>query len=617
MKETRSPLLILLLSGIALYLFQILLINEFDLALIREALHHRRSIVFGLLLHALLAALIGAILNRLYVALSVLGTLALTVLACDLTKFYFLEAHLQPNDVFLLNDLFAILPSMIDMRLLALLVVVVLGVLLSAGVLLLRYPGATIYPRRIYRVFGLILPFSFAGLVLACYWFDWKEDRVKENQTGAVVFIPNFSNWRGDQKIIEVNGVTGYVIAKLIAAIPPKKLPENYSRETIANLLLVKELNKTLLTAGNKSDELPNIIVVMSESFWSISTHAGLRYQGASLHPTVDKLQVGNLLAPAFGGGTANTEFEFLTSLSYSFYDGSTPFITKLTQPIFAFPNFLRDQGYQTTAIHTFFRNNYNRPQAYRNLGFDNFLGIEDIALIMPDLLPPLDKSAFSKKQFPSDEALNQVILQQLKDQSKPQFVFAVSMQNHGRYADDRFADDTLPLAQGLSASSTQIINTYGTGITLSDQAFNNLIHALDQLPRETIVVFFGDHLPNLEGAYDELNYFSADNSGRSERKYSTPIALYSTRRDLSISVGDISPAALAPVLLTVADIALPPFYRYVHDFYQETPVMHPQFYLQRGGDYIYRSPRELAKFQNYALIGFDMLEGMQFSWQH
>ena len=65
-------------------------------------------------------------------------------------------------------------------------------------------------------------------------------------------------------------------------------------------------------------DEKPDIIVVMSESFWDPTKLPGVTITPDPI-PTVRALRSGSMFSPEFGGMTANIEFEALTGFSNAF----------------------------------------------------------------------------------------------------------------------------------------------------------------------------------------------------------------------------------------------------------------------------------------------------------
>ena len=83
----------------------------------------------------------------------------------------------------------------------------------------------------------------------------------------------------------------------------------------------------------------------------------------------------GNLKVPTYAGGTIRTEFEVLTGLALEFFPGvQYPYFEIADKPIPGIVRTLSQQGYRTTAIHPNSGVFWNRNQAYRQIGFDEFV---------------------------------------------------------------------------------------------------------------------------------------------------------------------------------------------------------------------------------------------------
>ena len=124
----------------------------------------------------------------------------------------------------------------------------------------------------------------------------------------------------------------GYFLATYIYENYQKvEKPEGYSAEAVEQLMTELIQEQTERSGQNDSTgQLPNIIAIMNESFTDFASVGGIQ-TSKQLLPFIDSLQEntvkGNLYVPVFGGGTANTEFEFLTGSTMQFLPtGSTPY---------------------------------------------------------------------------------------------------------------------------------------------------------------------------------------------------------------------------------------------------------------------------------------------------
>jgi phosphoglycerol transferase MdoB-like AlkP superfamily enzyme len=92
------------------------------------------------------------------------------------------------------------------------------------------------------------------------------------------------------------------------------------------------------------------------------------------------RAQSGNVFSPEFGGMTANVEFEALSGFSNAFLPyGSIPYQQYVRGQVPSLPSFLKNQGYETVAMHPFEGWFWNRNDVYKSFGFDNFLSMENL----------------------------------------------------------------------------------------------------------------------------------------------------------------------------------------------------------------------------------------------
>lgn len=305
-------------------------------------------------------------------------------------------------------------------------------------------------------------------------------------------------------------------------AIP---VPENYSaaaaEETESGLVAQFESSLAITperqAASTQFEELqPTVIAVMNETFTDLSMYEELRtagYNGPEFYNSLaGTLQRGSLLVPAFGGGTANSEFEFLTGNSISFIGtGKYPYqLYDLTESNSLAKQFA-EIGYTATAMHPENPVNWKRSTAYEQLGFDSFLSIGDF------------EGAPWYHSGVTDGATYDKILELLEQDAAPQFILDVTMQNHGGYgAGSVPAGDEVNLhVEGIEDGDfyTQL-GVYLACIEKSDDDLAYFIEQLSALDRPVVLVFFGDHQPGFSATLDEAFYSGEEAWSREMRKY-------------------------------------------------------------------------------------------------
>ena len=257
--------------------------------------------------------------------------------------------------------------------------------------------------------------------------------------------------------------------------VPPK--PKNYDRAEAEELIdtYAQEFNETEGASEGRTqaveqfdEEKPAVVAIMNETFSDLSIYQFLHanYQGPQYFKSIsDALATGKLYVSAYGGGTCNTEFEFLTGNSMAYLgQGVYPYtIYNLTHTENLAQQF-SDAGYTTTAIHPNHGTNWNRENVYRDFGFDEFLTIDDF------------RDADTLRGMVTDEATYDRILEMLESNDDPQFIFDVTMQNHSGYETGLIPSDkqTDYLIDGIYDAE---VNEYLALIEESDRALEQFLN--------------------------------------------------------------------------------------------------------------------------------------------
>ncbi|HET8898353.1 MAG TPA: LTA synthase family protein, partial [Rhodanobacteraceae bacterium] len=233
-----------------------------------------------------------------------------------------------------------------------------------------------------------------------------------------------------------------------------------------------------------------------------------------------------------FGGGTIRTEFEVLTGLPLSSFPGlQYPYLGIESAHLRGLVSSLKHAGYRSTAVHPNKGGFWNRRNVFRQLGFDRFISEDD----------PAFAKAPRRGYYISDAAFTDVVLSSLAADGPPQFVFGISIEEHGPYdnvplsADAAAARNAIPVPAGLDPASTQRLQTYLLHQRDADAQLGRLASALAQRARPSLLLFYGDHLPGLGDVY-QLGF----DDGRDASEQPVPYLLIEpgqphapTRRDL------------------------------------------------------------------------------------
>ncbi len=268
-------------------------------------------------------------------------------------------------------------------------------------------------------------------------------------------------------------------------------------------------------------EPLPDIVVVQSESLFDPARLRGVLSDRwlSHYHALARRAQGGNLVVPTFAGGTIRTEFEVLTGAPLSSLGGIQYPWLELDESHYAgLTRVLNAHGYATTALHPNAAAFWNRARSYPALGFDRFI---DGASFPQDRIVGL---------FTADAALTDRILDELADDGPPQFLFAVSMENHGPFDwrpnldPQRLA--ALPMPETLDAGARLWFGNYLYLLDDADQELGRLADALARRKRRTLLLFYGDHLPDLAPVYEQLGF----DDGRAAKTQPVPWLLLDNR---------------------------------------------------------------------------------------
>ncbi|MBU3737013.1 MAG: hypothetical protein FGM62_08575, partial [Methylobacterium sp.] len=178
---------------------------------------------------------------------------------------------------------------------------------------------------------------------------------------------------------------------------------------------------------------------------------------------------------------------------------------------------------------------------------------------------------------FIDDSALYGEIRQVLETAapSRPVFAFGITMQAHGDYAAaGRYPSAvTLPprIAARLGPAERRSLATYAAIIQHHERATCEFIDWIKTRQRETVMLYFGDHLPALgQGLrpYQSLGILSEDVAAERyrdhRRLYTTPMFIWSNRRGFLARNPDPVPAfALGGSLMEAASLPVPAHFRF------------------------------------------------------
>lgn len=337
-----------------------------------------------------------------------------------------------------------------------------------------------------------------AVLVGSCFVWIPMATRAAMNKNLLTDYFSNIA--QGYEKYGFVYGFSTSVIDRGM------QKPQNYNEETVLSIQDKIDVPKT------KTNNSPNIIVVLLESFVD-PDEINLVTTSKDPIPNFHKLSAdytsGYLNVPVVGAGTANTEFEILTGMSMRYFGtGEYPYKTVLkNHTCESIANNLGNIGYASHVIHNNGGNFYSRANAFKQMGFDSFTSKEMMNI---QTYTPI------KTWAKDDILLNEVekTMDSTKDQSD--FIYTITVQAHGDYPREEVIKDPeikvsiAPQENGTIDTGKQYaFEYYINQLHEVDIFIGNLIEQLKERDEETLVVFFGDHLPTM--GLDENDMKSKD----------------------------------------------------------------------------------------------------------
>ena len=272
------------------------------------------------------------------------------------------------------------------------------------------------------------------------------------------------------------------------------KKPYTYSEDTI------NEVAASIVPDESTEDFYPNVIFLQLESFFDVN-YIENTYYSSNPVPFFTKLKEnyssGFLTVPSIGAGTANTEFEILSGMSLEYFGaGEYPYKTILqTSTCESIAYNLKDLGYQTHALHNHSGSFYDRNLVFSNLGFDYYTSLEY-----------MENWQTNPLGWAKDKMLISEISKSLASTESTDFIFAISVQAHGKYPDMQI-DPTqkLTITSKDVNVSTHAIEYYINQLREVDIFLENLISTLEKSEEDIVLVLYGDHLSHFEILDEQL----------------------------------------------------------------------------------------------------------------
>lgn len=346
--------------------------------------------------------------------------------------------------------------------------------------------------------------------------------------------------------------------------------PKKYSVDETKKILAKYEDD---VDSVEDTSDLPNVLVIMNESFADLTMSYNMDLSDDPLEfyhelITRDNVVSGVMHSSQFGGGTANVEYECITQNATAFLpSGSMPYQQyisgKVKQSMVAYMNRL---GYTTYGIHSWEKSGYSREKIYKLLGFDYSFFKENMSNLQ-----------FMRNGYSSDQSTYEVYydIMNNKPDGEKNFSFIVTMQNHLPYND--VDPDQIKFLDADNAVISYLQSEY-----LADKALKNLIEYLSGYEEDVILLFFGDHQPNLNQG--DL-YSLTGNYDENSASQVVPFFIWANYDIEKKDNIDTSANYLESLLLDSAKMPKDSYTKYIEDLRSELPVITNHYCIGNDGD--------------------------------
>ena len=356
-----------------------------------------------------------------------------------------------------------------------------------------------------------------------------------------------------------------------------------------------------------------NVVFILSEAFSDLENISEITFNEPLMQEITnykkdnDKM-VFDLLVPAYGGSSVNTEFEILTGASLTFWSpGFIPYNQYYSDRIGKnAPNIIKEfnnNGYTTMYLTPWGEDSYNSKRNYKLFGADKTIYGSKL-------------KGSNKGQFYSDKSLMKDIYNQLKNtkEGEYKFIMTASGQNHFPYTEDKYEKYDISVKNTeYSKKSTNMLKSYAQGVYDASKELNNLYKMIQDLDTPTIIVFFGDHLPYIiddDGVepYISAKYFNTENKYVNDmRKHTTKAVILSNYDIETDDIKYMNANYLGAYVLNKMDLKVSNYFKYIDDLRKKVPVynrnavyMNNNTTLRSDLDYNTKKALEDYKFVQY-----------------
>ena len=305
-----------------------------------------------------------------------------------------------------------------------------------------------------------------------------------------------------------------------------------------------------------EAGERPDILMVFEESTFDPTVTARCRFpecDSGMLHPLPAAVasQEGPLLTHTTGGGSWLTEFAFFSGLDWRAFGRGGRFAPISLAPRLrhSLPRTLRALGYRTIAIYPSEGEFLGAETAYRHYGFEEFHSAHELEL-PEEWFKVRDSLVFEKALAAATRP----------GDSRPVFVLAMTIRNHGPYRGD---EKSIPEEfRAVGRKTSMPLADYLYRMQDSSRDYLQLAERWLNSSRPRVIGWFGDHQPEVAWGY--LSKTADVNPSRlgftpttDQLQYITRYQLSSNRSGTPVPDRVLDVSYLAAALLAFAGLPL------------------------------------------------------------
>lgn len=355
-----------------------------------------------------------------------------------------------------------------------------------------------------------------------------------------------FGDWVWNQRgNYEMRGLPLHLAQEGVRSLARRdSAPQAMEVDDALVLLGATQPSPFIRTAMNPGRGGRNVHMIVLESFWDPTALKAAGLSADPLDPAFRKLWKAaghaRALSPVFGGFTANAEFEALCGFPVKsdavFFEG------RLRRDVPCLPRHLGEAGYRSVASHPNAAPFWNRINAYRRVGFEQYWSERDF--VLDDM----------NREFLSDASLYRQVLERIGPElggAQPVFNYVLTYFGHLDYPLNAIRPQVIE-----AETDNALVQAYANTVYYKSRELMAFLKELRKRDPDAIVVLFGDHLPSLgwnHGGYVESGLLAPGRSGFDDEMFrtlvATPLVVIDGRRG-PLRTGDLPIYALPALIL-------------------------------------------------------------------